>query len=48
MRKGTGSHVGIVDKGLHNATGFGYAKSSLTLKDRAAFNFKAWKKYIAG
>ena len=30
MRKGIGSHVGIVDKGLHNgaASGFGYAKAS--------------------
>lgn len=53
MRKGTGrmaSHVGIVDRELHNeaATSFGYAKSSLTLKDRAAFNSKTWKGYIAG
>ena len=53
MRKGTGktaSHVGIVDKGLHGgaATGFGYVRSNLTLRDRAAFNLKSFKRYIAG
>jgi hypothetical protein len=53
MSKGTGkmsSHVGIVDKGLHGgaATGFGYARCNFTLRDRAAFNLKSFKRYIAG
>jgi hypothetical protein len=41
MSKGTGktaSHVG----------GFGYVRSNLTLRDRAALNLKAFKSYIAG
>lgn len=48
MSKGIGrstSHVAIIDRELANEASFGgeFTKSSLTLKDRAAFNMKVWK-----
>jgi hypothetical protein len=53
MSRGIGrstSHVAIIDRELANvaACGCEFTKSSLTLKDRAAFNMKVWKGFLVG